>query len=171
MKWKVALFTLMACVSLALTPAEREWAIEARTYVQAAKQKAHEQQKVIEESNRENEILDALAQGQRTQIETLSGQVDRSHNNEIELAKYNAYAKPIVEQVNKWCGLGAFSYGIHRLSKCFMWGLFGVVGVVVIVLVIGLLTGTFPAIVGFFKTAWGFVVALFRRIMGIFRKK
>ena len=163
MKWKLPLVILMAGVSLALTPAEREWAIEARTYVQSARQKAYEQQRVIEEENRENEKLDQIAQGQQTQIIDLSGQIDKSHNNEIELSKYNSYAKPIIEEVNKWCGLGAFGYGIKKLSHCFLWGAFGIVGIVVIVLVIGAATGTLPAIIGFLRTIGGSIAALFRR--------
>jgi hypothetical protein len=163
MKWKLPIVVLMACASLALTPAERDWAIQARTYVQAAKQKAYEQQRVIEDSNRENEILDQLAKGQRNQIVDLSGQIDKSHENEVKLAKYNEYAKPIVEQINKWCGLGAFSYGIKKVSHCIIWGIVGIAGLVIVVVVIGLLTGSLPAILGFFRTAWGFVTGIFRR--------
>lgn len=164
-KWiAVAVVTFLASASLALTPQERDFAVKARGYMELAKQKAIQQEQVIDDINKENEILDQIAQGQRNQIINLSDQIDRSHKNEEELAKYNAYAKPIVEQVNKWCGLGAFGYGIQKLSKCLFMLIAVLAGVAVALFV---LTLVFPEIRLFLKAAFGTLAA----IVGRFKKK
>lgn len=164
---KTVFLAMLSCLTLcaspisALTTQEREWAIEARGYFQKAKEQALEQQKVIEDQNKENGVLDQLAKGQQKQIVTLSGQVDKSYENEKELARYNAYAKPIIDQVNSMWGIGGIIYGFKVLSK----HLFILLAVLAgLALAIFVLSFFFPFIGAFIRMAGSWLATIFRRL-------
>ncbi len=164
MKWKAILVTFLALVSLALTPTERNTVERAKEYIVHAQSKAQEQQLVIEETDRENARLDQIAQGQQTQIITLSGQIDEHYKNEKKAIEYNQYAKPIIDQVNKWWGLGAFVYGAKVLSGHLL----------ILALVISLAAGVLYALsfaFPFIGLAFRFVRRLFSRVVNIIRRK
>lgn len=76
-------------------------------------------------------------------------------------AKENAEMRPIVEQVNKWCGLGAFVYGIERILHCLMWLAIGIVALVVLFFVASLI---FPALGPILRLGTGFIGGVFSRI-------
>src|SRR5215475_656166 len=86
----------------ALTPQERSWAIQAHDYMEKTKQQALDQDKVIDDQNAENERLDQIAQGQQTQIGTLSGQIEVAHKNEQDAVAQAQSEKKIVDQVNAY---------------------------------------------------------------------
>ena len=94
----------------------------------------------------------------------LGKQIDTAHAHEEDLAKYEAYSKPIVDQVNKYWGLGAFIYGFKILAKhLFILGI--VVGVIALALFA--LSFFFPII----GVALGAVKSVFSRVVNIFRRK
>jgi hypothetical protein len=169
-----AIIIILGCVIClaspvsALTTREKAWAIEAQGYFQKAKEQAIEQQSVIEAQNRENERLDQLGQGQQTQITDLSGQIEKAHKNEQDLARYNAYAKPIIEQVNRWWGIGGILYGFKVLSR----HLFILIAVLA-VLAVGVfaLSFVFPAIMPFIRMTGSFIGMFFRKLGDIFRRR
>ncbi len=51
------------------------------------------------------------------QIKTLSGQIDTAHANETVAVGAVEKWKPIIDQVNKFWGLGAFAYGAKILAR------------------------------------------------------
>jgi len=116
MRWNLLILPI-AIVSLALSPAEKSVVSRAKEYIVHAQAKAQEQELVIQETDQENARLDQIAQGQETQIVTLSGQIDQHYKNEEQAVKYNQYAKPIIDKVNSYWGLGAFAYGFKLLAK------------------------------------------------------
>jgi len=103
---------------------------------------------------------------QKGQIDLLSGQIDVAHKNEETAVKYSLYAKPIIDQVNSYWGLGAFAYGFKVLSQhlFILMLVLGVVGVVVFFL--------FPAAIPLVAGLFGRMVSLVKGIVGsLFRKK
>lgn len=50
-------------------------------------------------------------------ISVLSGQIDVAHQNEATAVAYSLKAKPVIDQVNSYWGLGAFAYGFKILAR------------------------------------------------------
>jgi hypothetical protein len=97
-------------------------------------------------------------------ITTLSGQIDQAHKHEQELADYEAKTKPVIDQVNKWWGLGAFVYGAKVLSR----HLFILAAVVaVIALALFALSFFFPAI----GLAFGAVRGVLNKVVNIIKRR
>src|SRR2546430_6801107 len=172
MKIRIAILSIavvVACVTLALTPQEKIWIGQARSYAEKAKAQASEQQKVIQDQNKENEMLGQIASGQEKDIGTPSGQIEESHKNEQTLADWKKANEGVIEQVNKYWGLGAFAYGAKVLGRHLFWlSLIG--GVAAIALLIFA-----PAVFGFLKTFFGaaltVITSIISRIAGLFKKK
>ena len=165
---KAILSFIALCVitttGFALTTQERNWAEEARGYFAKAKEQAAEQQKVLEEQDRENSVLDQLAQGQRQEIVRLSTEIETAHKNELAAVAWRKSNEPVITQVNKYWGLGAFAYGFKVLSR-HLFILLGVLAVLAAVLFA--LSFAFPWI----GTAFSTVLEFLRTIISRFRKK
>lgn len=136
--------------------------------MQEAKAKVEQQNELLtQQTQRANETQAELS-SQGEAIVVLQGNIQKSHDNEVALAKYNAYAKPIIEQVNKYWGIGAFFYGFKVLGR----HLFILAIVLVsIALILVVLSFIFPALGAFLRAAGAVIAAIFRRIGDIFRRK
>ena len=162
MKWKrLALIIAMAFAVSALTPAERDFAEKARAYLAAAKEKVHQQEQVLAEESRRAQEAESTVREQSGQIGTLGDEIKTAHKNEKELAKYNAYAKPIVEQVNSMWGIGGIIYGFKVLAKHLFILLAVLAGVALVFMVLSFF---FPAIGAFIRMAGSWLAAIFRRL-------
>lgn len=158
-----AMFTMLMVVAPdahALTNRERQFAQEARAYFVKAKEQAAEQQRVIEDQDKELAHLDQTALGQQNQIVALSDQIDTAHKNEQAAVAWRNKYEPVIEQVNKYWGLGAFAYGAKVLARHLLI-LVAVLGVAA--LAVFVLSFFFPVIGVFFKAAWALISRLFKR--------
>jgi hypothetical protein len=156
--WIVYVVCILGVISLALTPQERQFALNARKYMEVAKEQAIREQRIHEELDRRAQEAERTVDSQSKQIGTLSDQVEKAHKNEQAAVAYNQYAKPIIDQVNSHWGLGAIWYGIKRLfAHVFIASI--VIGGVLLALVIA-----FPAVGAGLKVAWGAIVSVFRRL-------
>jgi hypothetical protein len=155
-KLTLIFITLIASVSLALTPTERTVLEHARTKLvesqklfesvnlklttaeqQIASANQHAAESDARAASAEQNASQARVQAQITGAvaDVLRKQIDVSHDNEQRLANEVAIYKPVYDQVNKWCGIGAFVYGFKKLLHCLMW--FGIgAGVLAIILAV-----------------------------------
>ena len=158
----------MVSVASALTPVETTAVQHAVKYIQDAQRQAVEQKQILDQTTEANAQLERIAVDQQNQINKLGDEIDKAHKNEEALAAYNAKAKPIIDQVNKYWGLGAFAYGLKVLARHL---LILVAVLAVIALVVFGLSFAFPALGAFIRTAGTVIAAFLRKIGNLFKKK
>ena len=172
-----------AVTSTGLTPDERKIVLHAKEQLQIAinqnailVNEARAARNSAETANVEAARATESAQIADTKAKIAKALEDRQYKELVRSEKENREMRPIVAQVNKWCGLGAFIYGVKRLMKCLMWFLIGggilaviiggasMFGVPFLAPIAKLVIKFFAAIVNFIFKIPGWIVNFIRRI-------
>lgn len=125
--------------------------------VTEAKAKVVELQRIADEVDQHVVTLEELGKGQQTQIVALGGQIDTAHKNEQAMADWKKANEPVITQVNKYWGLGAFAYGAKVLARH--------------LLILGLILGVAGVVLWFFAPGVIKVVATGFSIIAAFLKR
>jgi DNA-binding protein YbaB len=136
-----------------------------------AKDDAHQQELLIDESNQRAEEAETHAAQTDASVTDLGKQIDTAHANEEKAVKYNLYAKPIVDKVNKYWGIGAIMYGFGRLFKHLIILALVVIGLAILAVILYfVMSFFFPAIMPFVRMVGSVLGSLFNKITSVFRK-
>lgn len=129
--------------------------------VAAAKIKAAQLQQIADEVDKHVVTLEELGKGQEKEIVSLGGQIETAHKNEQVLGDWKKANESVIEQVNKYWGLGAFAYGAKVLARHLL--VLSLVLSVAGVLLYFFAPAVFAAIMAGFRLVTAFVKRLFTR--------